>query len=330
MRGPLSGWLCVLALLSSVPARADVSLLLCEPYGRLGFFSPLGHISTYFDRICADTPTSVRRCGPGETGVVISRYEKMAGLDWVAIPLVPYLYAVEHAADARVEASPDQVLALRNTYREAHLRAIFPDAPGGAPPAGNWIQLVGATFDRRLVAFRIKTTAEQDEAVIRWLNERPNKTRFSYLYRNCADFTRDLLNVYFPGEFKRNFLADLGFTTPKHVAKTLVQLGDRRPDLELSAFVIPQIPGNQAPSKGSRGVNEALVKKLLYVVPLAVVEPWIPASLAVGYLVRGRFDARSYASASYSPEAVERWAAEMVMPAASGHAAIAASGSAGE
>src|SRR5215471_16866670 len=75
--------------------HAQAALLLEEPYGFFGTLNPTGHTAIYFARICADTPTKLRRCEPGEMGSVISRYSDVAHHDWVVIPLIPYLYSVE-------------------------------------------------------------------------------------------------------------------------------------------------------------------------------------------------------------------------------------------
>lgn len=294
MHTPLARVACAtLLLLIARPAHADVTLLLGAPYGKLGGFSPTGHAALYFDRICADAPTSLRHCEPGETGVVISRYGGVGGLDWVAIPLFPYLYAVDSLADVPSHATRAQVIQLRDAYRRAHLRAIAPDAPGGQIPKGNWFQLVGAVYDRHLVGFTVRTTKEQDARLIRTLRARENRERFNFFFRNCADFSRDVLNLYFPGALRDNFIADLGLTTPKQMAKSLVKYADRHPDLELSSFVIPQIPGNRPEGPRTRGVAEALVKTPRYLVPLAIVQPWVPAGLGVAYLTRGRFNPES-------------------------------------
>src|SRR5215475_15608190 len=81
-----------LALLggSSVAARAQAALFMEEPYGFFGTINPTGHIAIYFSRICPETPVKLRRCGPGEAGSVIARYQGIAGYDWVAMPLLPY------------------------------------------------------------------------------------------------------------------------------------------------------------------------------------------------------------------------------------------------
>ena len=87
----------LLFLLLSGPAKlyADVALLLEQPHSAFGFFNPTGHMAVYLSRICAESPTELRRCRAGEHGVVISRYSGIADLDWVAIPPIPYFYAVE-------------------------------------------------------------------------------------------------------------------------------------------------------------------------------------------------------------------------------------------
>ena len=80
---------------AGLPARASVSVLLEQPYGGLGMFNPTGHSAVYLDHVCAASPLELRPCRPGELGVVISRYDDIGGYDWIAVPLLPYLYAVE-------------------------------------------------------------------------------------------------------------------------------------------------------------------------------------------------------------------------------------------
>ena len=85
--------------LSAGPAHAAVALLMEEPYGAFGAMNPTGHAAIYLNHICADSPTSLRACHEGEYGVVISRYHKVDGYDWIAVPLVGYLYAVDNVSD---------------------------------------------------------------------------------------------------------------------------------------------------------------------------------------------------------------------------------------
>ncbi len=283
---------------------AGVALLVSEPFGKFGFFSPTGHASIYLSGVCAETPTRLRLCQPGESGVVISRYNRVAGRDWIAIPLVPYLYAVERPEDVPATASAESVARLRDGYRRAHLLALVPDSPQGETPKGNWVQLVGAAYDRGIYGFALETTREDDERLIRHLNSRPNIKQFHLLYRNCADFARGLINVYYPRALRRSLIADAGITTPKHLGKSLVKYGRRRPELNLSHFVVPQVPGLRRSTK-VRGVNESLVRSKKYLAPLLLVQPWLAATAGVAYLTAGRFNPDGHSHAVCEPAGLD-------------------------
>lgn len=279
------------------PSRADVVLLLAEPSGKGAGFNPTGHVAVYLTRVCAESLTAVRRCQPGEAGAVVSRYNGMAGLDWAATPVLPYLYAVERADDVPTFATRAEVAALRDEYRRRHLGALIRDGGEADAPTSRWTQLVGAAYDRRLIGFRVRTTPPQDDEIIAYLNRRPNRSRFNLLSRNCADFARDVVNQYFPGAIRTSALADFGITTPKQVSRTLVKYSAKRPELEPTTFVFPQIPGSHKASVRARGVSESFVRRKRYAIPLLVVQPWIPAGLTAGYLVSGRFDPERNATA---------------------------------
>jgi hypothetical protein len=83
-----------LTIVATTCGYASVALLMEEPYGTFGAMNPTGHAAVYFNHICVDSPTVLRPCHDGEFGVVISRYHKIDGYDWIAIPLIGYLYAV--------------------------------------------------------------------------------------------------------------------------------------------------------------------------------------------------------------------------------------------
>lgn len=286
-------------------AEADAVLLLAAPYGRTAGFNPTGHVGVYLTRVCADSPTVLRRCREGETGAVVSRYNKVADLDWAAIPLIPYLYGVQQATDVPTEVTPALVRALRETYRRSQLRELIPDTV--AVTDARWVQLVGAAYDRQFVAVSVRTTPEQDDGLIAAFNARENRHRFNLLFRNCADFARDLINDhYYPGALRSNRIGDLGLTTPKQVAKALARFGSRRPETKLTAYVIPQVPGLRPKSGPTRGVLESLLKVKKYSVPLAIVQPWVPVGLAAGYLTTGRFNPHRLASYAVEPDGLER------------------------
>jgi hypothetical protein len=57
----------------------------------------------------------------------------------------------------------------------------------------------------------------------------------------------------------------------------------------MSSFVIPQIPGSRHPSQPVDGVAEAVVRSKKYVVPLALLHPFVAGSIAFLYVGEGRF-----------------------------------------
>jgi hypothetical protein len=295
-----SKWLAVVFALAAIgQAHADAALLLEEPFGTFGHMAATGHAAVYLTRVCAEPPTQLRRCEPGESGVVISRYHHIAGYDWLAVPLVPYLYAVETLQEIPDTADAQSVAALRDKYRHAHMLAIAPDDAEGRAPGGEWTQLVGSAYDRTIYGFLIQTSQEQDDAFIRQFNQRHNQSHFNLLFHNCADFARTVLNFYYSHAVHRSFLVDAGITTPKQVAKSLASYGRRHGDLSHSCFVIPQVPGSLPRSKPVYGVLEALLKSKKYVLPLAILHPAITGCLAVAYLTEGRFNPKQDASSIF-------------------------------
>lgn len=286
--------LCVLAW--CVPlAKADAALLLEEPYGHFGAFTATGHAAVYLTRVCADSPTVLRRCGEGEAGVVLSRYNKVVGRDWLAIPLIPYLYAVDESDEIPLFANQKIVAFLRNQYRKKHLEGVAPDDPTGEPPEGNWTQLVGAAYDRTIYGFEIETSADQDDRFIEEYNSQPNRSHFNLLAHNCADFAKGVINFYYPHTLHRNLIADVGITTPKQIAKLLVNFSAHHPELQSYSFVVPQVPGTMPRSTPVHGVVESVLKSKKYVLPVVVLHPIITGFLAAAYVGDGRFDPKRHA-----------------------------------
>ncbi len=284
------GLVAAVIVLAAAPlhALASVALLMEEPYGEFGAFNPTGHAAVYLNHVCADTPTRLRRCNPGEYGAVISRYHRIHDDDWIAMPLVPYLYAVDDLKDVPKSVTKADVVRLREAYWREHLQALSPPDVGGGAPKGEWTQLVGSSFDRRIHGFQAETTEEQDGRLIALFNDRRNRGHFNLFFHNCADFSRSVLDIYFPKAIHRNFIADMGITTPKQVARSMVKYGREHPELKMSAFTILQFPGELRRSRPVDGVAESLVKSKRYILPLVVLQPELAGGLAVGYLADGR------------------------------------------
>jgi hypothetical protein len=276
-----------MVLASASMAGASATLLLEEPYGRMGFFTATGHAAVYLSGVCADTPLVLRRCAPGETGVVLSRYDAVGGYDWVAIPLIPYLYAVERPEDVPLFANAKMAAFLRDRYRRKYLEDVVPDGKNGETPGGNWYQLVGSSYDRTIYGFDIETTSEQDDALIRKLNASANRSHFHLVSNNCADFAKGVLNFYYPRSLHRSLVADVGITTPKQIAKMLTKFSARHPELQFSRVVISQVPGSMPRSSNVHGVVESFFKAKKYIVPSVVVSPIFAGCVAAAYVATG-------------------------------------------
>ncbi len=294
-------WLIATAFLLFFCTRSDasVALLMEEPYGDFGAFNPTGHAAVYLNHVCAETPTQLRMCRNGEYGVVISRYHRIHGYDWIAIPLIPYLYSVNSIEEIPATIDKTEVATLRDQYRREYLLELAPDKKKGGIPDGEWTQLVGSSYDRTIHGFEVESTQEQDERFVAYVNDKRNVGHFNLLFHNCADFSRVVLDIYFPHAVHRNFLADAGLMTPKQVARSLVKYGKEHPEVKMTAFVIPQVQGNMPRSHGVDGIAESLVKSKKYLIPLVVLNPEVTGGIVVAYLVDGRLklpkDARVFA-----------------------------------
>lgn len=275
-------------LIGSTRSQAQAALLLEEPYGFFGTLNPTGHTAIYFARICADTPTRLRRCEPGEMGSVISRYSDVAHHDWVVIPLIPYLYSVEDFSEVPDRVNRETVHRLRNQYHEAHLLSLGRDVRKGDFWHGGWTQLVGVSYERRMYAFRFDTTEAQDDALIERMNRDKNRSHFELFYNNCADFSRKVLNQYFPRNFRRSLFPDAGMTTPKQITFKLVRYAKKHPELHLEVYEIPQVPGYRRLSRTNKSISESLITTG-YAVPIAVLNPYVAGGLFADYVIHGRY-----------------------------------------
>jgi hypothetical protein len=299
--------------LTRVSASASsATLLLEEPYGTLGFFDATGHVAVYLSGVCAETPLVLRPCRPGETGVVISRYNGVAGYDWIAIPLIPYLYAVDRAEEVPLFADQRMVGFLRDRYRRKYLEDIVADGKNGEAPGGNWYELVGTSYDRAVYGFEIATTPERDATLIQWLNSAPNNSHFRTVSRNCADFAKDIINFYYPHALHRSIVADIGISTPKQMAKRLAKFTTRHSEIESSRIVIAQVPGSMPRSTAVHGVVESFFKSKKYMVPSAVVNPIFAGCVFAVYVGTGagRFhpaqDAQVFVVGGESEQPIDR------------------------
>jgi len=302
----LAACLFLLALAALVPvSRADVAILLEEPYSVDGSFGGTGHTAVYLSNICAASPLQLRHCNPGEPGVVLSRYHHIAGYDWIAVPVVAYLYAVEKPEDIPLFVDPKLAWFLRNQYRRTHFADIVPDPPTSNPDSSDWYQLIGSAFDRTLYGFQLPTSPEDDDRLIARFNSGQNRQAYKLLTTNCADFVHDIVTFYYPDSVWRSKLGDLGFMTPKQAAKSFVQFSKRAakqdPQLQLTRFFVPQVPGTVKRSRPIHGLVDGVFHAKKYFLPLAVFQPFVAGGVAITYYLGGRFDPAKNA-ALWSPD----------------------------
>jgi hypothetical protein len=298
----------VLALSARVSLRAQATLLLEEPYSYDGTFAGTGHAAVYLSRVCAETPTQLRRCGPSEDGIVLSRYHGIAGRDWIAVPLIPYLYAVNTPEDIPLYVDAKLVSFLRENYLKT--LPLPADSKPGAEPR---YQLAGSAYDRTTYGFRIATRPEQDDALIQALNAQPNTEAYKLFNRNCADFAKEIINFYYPHSIHRSVIGDLGGMTPKQAAKTLVRSSKHHREMQLTRFIIPQVPGLKR-SKPVHGVIESLVLAKKYVTPVLLFHPAVVGAVEAAYWAGWRFDPAKGAQI-FNPNALDATSFELPLTA---------------
>jgi hypothetical protein len=276
--------------LPGLRAYGDLTLFIEAPINFLGHVSSTGHAALLVDGLCSDDHVSLRLCRAGENGTVISRYKGIDGYDWLAMPPGPYLFAVDSANEIPGTATVASVNRLREKYREEHPHSFKQD-----PREDGWVQLLGASYRRRIICIRVHTTAEQDERLMQWLNRRPDRTHFNFFFSNCADFARQMLDVLFPGAIHRNLVFDLGMTTPKQLESGLHHYAIRHPELGFEVYELPQVPGTIPRSGHLYGVAESFVKSKPYLLPVAVFNPIGIGSLAAVGIADRRFAVKATA-----------------------------------
>ncbi|MDX2034974.1 MAG: hypothetical protein SF339_30135 [Blastocatellia bacterium] len=287
------------------PARADVSLFLLEATGVSGEASSAGHVSVYLSNICADTPVRLRLCQPGERGVVIATYPDLGTdmpYEWVAIPLLPFLVGVEDERNIPIYVNGEIRTLMREAHRRKFLRALIPDRTDGAIPAGNWQQMIGNTYNRDIYGFSLRTTPAEDAAFLEQFNRRPNRSRFNTMFRNCADFAREVINLYFPRAAHRDALNDFAMTSPKAVARSLTRYAVKRPERLFTVAKFAQLAGPIRRSQDNRNYSEMAITSKKYALPQLLFKRELLAFFAASYFLVGRFNPHRTYLAHATPE----------------------------
>jgi hypothetical protein len=291
-RGVLLGFFCLLCGLAS--AFADVGVILNETLDEsVARITGSGHTAVYFSNICPESPIKLRLCHTGETGSVISNYITLGEdqpFEWNVVPLNVYLYGVEDTRNRPMFGSPELKRLLEERYREKYLNGLCEGEACRTSNKSEWREMVAATLERSLYIFVIKTTVAQDEALIADFNSAPNENHFNGVTRNCADFTRRIINTYFPKAVKGDYINDFGMTSPKAIARSFSKYAHHHPDVQFRVYHFTQAPGSIKRSTPPRTGTEQLYRSKKLLVPMLAFAPHELGLFAASYWLTGRFN----------------------------------------
>jgi hypothetical protein len=252
-----------------------------------------GHSAVYLSRICPASPVKLRLCGPHEQGSVMSNYTTLGEdepFEWNIAPLSVFVYGVADPENRPLFASWKIKGALEQNYRDGVLRDYCAGHNCQTSHAAEWREMVSASSERTIYILVVSTTVAQDQALIEKFNNAPNINHFNGFRRNCADFTKDVINTYFPHAAHRNALNDFGMTSPKGVARSFAHYAHDQPEAEYHVMHFAQIPGTTKRSTECREGTEQLYRSKKLLVPMAFFA-WHELPIAVGsYALTGRFN----------------------------------------
>ncbi len=273
--------------------HAEVGLMLDEAL-RVGSskWTGAGHSAVYLSGVCMVSPVELRMCGPGENGVVLTNYPSFGedrSYEWNAIPLNVYLYGVEDESARPLYGGKTVRWLLEERYRKKYMGGLCTGSCATNPNA-LWRETVASSFIRDVYMFTLKTTPEQDRALVEKFNHSANVDHFNGVTHNCADFARSIVNTYFPGAAKPDHINDFWITTPKAIAKSFAHYGAKHPELEFHVVRFSQIPGEYPISKDNRKGTEELYRANRWRVPLAILRPYELMIFATSYTLTGRFN----------------------------------------
>ncbi len=281
-------------LCSSPKAGADVGLVLNDSLDTsVARITGSGHSAIYFSGICPETPIKMRLCRSGENGSVVSNYTSLGEdqpFEWNIVPLDVYLYGVANPENRPLFASAKIKSLLETEYREKVLRDYCASHSCQTSEKAEWREMVSATSERTIYIFIVKTTRQQDLDLIARFNATPNVNHFNGFSRNCADFSKHIINTYFPHATHRDALNDFGMTSPKAVARTLAGYAHHHPELEYRVVHFAQSPGTLKHSSECRSGTEQLYRSKKLLVPMAFFAWHALPAVAGSYLLTGRFN----------------------------------------
>ncbi len=295
MRGVRQGLQVLLLVgLFSTAARAEIGVVLADPT-TIGVspWTHAGHSLVYLSGVCADTPVHARLCRPGEQGSIVTMYPDFyedEPYGWNMVPVSLYLQGSLHPGHRLLYASSGIKEALELHARDGVLAPVCQPAFCEDAPHHYWHDLVAATVDRDIFIYSVASTRAQDEAAVRWLNDRPNVNHYRSLTHNCSDFTRLFLDSIYPRSVHRDFLNDLAMMSPKAAARSFTHWAVKRPGLDFTILHVAQQPGPMPRAGIARSGTEDGIHMKKYLIPAALIgDHEVAGSFLVAYYLTGRF-----------------------------------------
>ena len=284
----------VLASFAGSAARADVGVILNESLDTsVARITGSGHSAVYLSRVCPASPVKLRLCRLGEMGSVISNYTTLGEdqpFEWNVVPLSVYLYGVEDPESRPIFGLPKIKRALEEEYRKKYLADYCASQSCRTSEKAEWREMVAATLSRSLYIFVVDTSVDQDLAFIKEFNSSPNVNHFNGVSRNCATFTRRIVDFYFPHAAHADYFNDFGMTSPKAIARSFTHFALHHSELNLRVFHFAQVPGTIKRSTDARSGTEQLFRSKKLLAPIVWFVPYEPPAAAGAYLLTGRFN----------------------------------------
>lgn len=290
-------------------AYGDVGVVLNESLDTsVEWVTGSGHTSVYFSRICPESPVKLRLCNPGEEGSVMSNYINLGEdrpYEWNIVPLSVYVYGVEDPRDRPIFGSQKVKAILENRYRDRMLSEYCSGKNCMASDKAEWREMVGAGMSRSMYIFAVQTTLQQDLDLIAKFNALPNENHFNGVTHNCADFTKNVIDTYFPHSAHRDLINDFGMTSPKAVARTFTHYALSHPESQFRVLHFSQLPGTIKRSSEARSGTEQLYHSKKLLIPMVIFADYELPVVAAAYVFTGRFNPEHEFEAHPTAEATE-------------------------
>jgi len=212
--------------------------------------------------------------------------------EWNVVPLSIYLYGVEDPGNRALLASYPIKHLLEERYREKYLAGYCQTVSCRTRSKAVWREMVAATMIRGVYIFSVHTTPEQDQKLIAEFNDATNKNHFNGFTNNCADFTKRVINTYFPNAAKTDHLNDFGMTSPKAVARTFTRYALAHSGSQLRVMHFAQQPGTTKRSRTVRSGTEQLFHSGKLLVPMVLISHYALPVVTTSYFTTARFNAQ--------------------------------------